>query len=115
MATRVVLLVAMIVGGSCYLQPTSVDLEFPHPVSSTDTCGTPAETYFDPADATTKTCDAADPSLAHPAEFVIDNDDGTWWQSKKGTDTVQLELNLTQVSACLRWRGLRDVDASPTN
>jgi hypothetical protein len=79
--------------------PPSDDLEFPHPVLSDDTCGTPPEMYFDPQDNVNKTCNASDVSgpTAHPPGNIIDNDPDTWWQSKKGVQTVQFEMNLTQV------------------
>jgi hypothetical protein len=78
--------------------PPSDDLEFPHPVLSDDTCGTPPEMYFDPQDNVNKTCNASDVSgpTAHPPGNIIDNDPDTWWQSKKGVQTVQFEMNLTQ-------------------
>ncbi|XP_062517430.1 uncharacterized protein LOC134192692 [Corticium candelabrum] len=102
MAMLLVLLASLIAGSSSYfVPPSSVDFEFPQPAFSNGTCGTPSESYFDPADGINKTCDATNSLLAHPPENIVDNDGATWWQSKKGVDMAQLELNLTEFRTLL--------------
>lgn len=78
------------------------------PVAANFTCGSPAEQYFTIHDKdklnnerTTLTCDASNPSLAHPASYLVDGSLATFWQSTAWKTSEQanayIQIDLQQV------------------
>lgn len=69
------------------------------------TCGNPAEVYFrtqegelHPRLRTPLVCDALDPDNSHPPEYMVDDNLGTFWQSKASIDRAEIRIDLNQVS-----------------
>ena len=66
---------------------------------SDDTCGDPAEVFYDPQLGKKATCNASIPEDAHPPNVVVDGQDNDeWWQSKGGQNESSIEIDLGDVT-----------------
>ena len=76
------------------------------PTSANITCGSPAEQYYNtkqgvvaPRYRVLSVCDSSIPFLARPAQYLVDGNISTSWQSTNNVDKAYITINLGQVSA----------------